>query len=145
MKSFCHPNSGRSCTLRRHQIPLNVTFAITAHKAQGRTMSKVVVDLNSYMGTEAAYIMVSRCTSLDGLLVLRPFPISKITVRRSQDAREEFHRLERLRHHTAANDQNAQAGGNGEGGVSAIAALFAADTNPDICAAGQLLNRLWDS
>ncbi|KAF9642413.1 hypothetical protein BDM02DRAFT_3105726, partial [Thelephora ganbajun] len=116
----------------------------TAHKAQGQTMNKVIVDLSSCVGTEAAYVMVSRCTHLDGLLVLRPFPISKITVRRSQDAREEFHRLERLSRHIAETDQNTQAGGNGEDNVSAISALFTLDTNLNVWAAGRLLNRIWD-
>ena len=144
MNSFHHPNSGRSCTLCRHQIPLDAAFAITTHKAQGQTMRRAIIDLHSCIGTEAAYVMVSRCTSLDGLLVLRPFPISKITVRRSQDAREEFHRLERLRQHTTEMDQNAQAGGNQEEDTLAISALFTSGTNPDGRAAGQLLNHLWN-
>jgi len=145
MRAFRHPNSGRSCTLRRHQVPLDAAFAITAHKAQGRSMNKVIVDLSSCVGTEAAYVMVSRCTHLNGLLVLRPFPISKITVRRSQDAREEFHRLERLRHHTAEGDWDTLAGGNKEDNASAIAALFTSDADLDVRVAGRLLNRLWDN
>ena len=144
MKPFRHPNSGRSCTIRRHQIPLDAAFAITAHKAQGQTMKRAIVDLNSCVGTEAAYVMVSRCTHLDGLLVLRPFPISKITVRRSQDAREEFHRLERLRQRTVVEDQTTLEDGNGEDGVSAIAALFTSEADRDVRTAGQLLNRLWN-
>jgi len=144
MKSFRHPKSGRSCTLRRHQIPLDAAFATTAHKAQGQTMNKVIIDLNSCVGTEAAYVMISRCTRLDGLLILRPFPISKITVRRSQDAREEFHRLERLGKHTVETGGGAQEGGDPGDETMAISAIFTLDTTADTRAAGQLLSRLWD-
>lgn len=148
MRSFRHPNSGRSCTLRRYQVPLDAGFAITAHKAQGQTMKKVIVDLNSCVGTEAAYVMISCCTHLEGLLILRPFSISKIMVRRSQDAREEFRRLEHLGRQTldvsADVDRSAWEGENTEEAVSAIAAFFTSDSNPDLRVANQLLDRLCD-
>ena len=102
-------------------------------------MDKVVVNLSSCVRTEAAYIMVSHCTHLNGLLVLQPFPISKIMVRRSQDACEEFHHLECLRQHTTETLQNAQVGGNQEEDVTAISTLFTMDTDPDVWAAGRLL------
>ena len=44
--------------------------------------------------------MVSRVTSLEGLLILRPFKSSKIQCRLSEDTRKEFKRLEKLRLHT---------------------------------------------
>ena len=108
-------------------------------------MDKVVVDLSSCVRTEATYVMISCCMHLDGLLVLRPFPISKIMVQRSRDAHEEFLCLERLRQHTVESLQNTQAGGNQEEDVAAISTLFTMDTDPDIWAAGRLLNCLWDS
>ena len=94
MRSIIHPISGRSCTMKRFQVPLAPGFAITAHKAQGLTLPHVIIDLASCRGTEPPYVMVSRCKSLDGLLVMRPFSISKITCRRSQEARNESARLE---------------------------------------------------
>ena len=151
MKSFRHPNSGRSCTLRRCQVPLDAAFAITAHKAQGQTMRKVVVDLASCIGTEAAYVMVSRCTGLQGLMVLRPFPISKITVHRSQDAREEFRRLDRLNVQTIvhATDQMAWSSHDSSGPdtVSKITALFSSASQgpPETGSARQLLNQIWNN
>ena len=47
---------------------------MTAHKAQGQTMKKVLVDfkLESCKGTESPYVMVSQVASLEGLLILRP-------------------------------------------------------------------------
>ncbi|KAF8181772.1 hypothetical protein BJ912DRAFT_805171, partial [Pholiota molesta] len=70
---------------------------MTAHKAQGQTMGKVVIDLESTKGTEAPYVMVSRVTSLDGLLILRKFSDKKIKCRLSEDLRIELRRLENLR------------------------------------------------
>ncbi|KAG2352853.1 hypothetical protein BDR07DRAFT_1312158 [Suillus spraguei] len=48
------------------------------HKAQGRTLSRAIIDIQSCRGTEAPYVMASHATSLDGLLILHPFNISKI-------------------------------------------------------------------
>ncbi|KAF9053998.1 hypothetical protein BDP27DRAFT_1146671, partial [Rhodocollybia butyracea] len=70
---------------------------MTTYKAQGQTLSSVVVDLQSCTGTEAPYVMVSCVTSLEGLLVLRPFAKNKIQSRQSEDARREFRRLDILR------------------------------------------------
>ncbi|KAH9855233.1 hypothetical protein C2E23DRAFT_705197, partial [Lenzites betulinus] len=66
---------------------------ITAHKAQGQTFESVVVDLAGCSGTEAPYVMLSRATSLRGVIVLRAFDKSKITCRSSEDIRKENHRL----------------------------------------------------
>ena len=102
MRSIVHPISGRTCTMKRLQVPLAPGFAITAHKAQGLTLPNVIVDIANCRGTEAPYVMISRCTNLDGLLIMRPFPILKITSRRSQEARNEFSRLHLLQLQTIA-------------------------------------------
>lgn len=60
-------------------------------------MGKVIVDLASCSGTEQPYVMVSQCTSLDGLLILRDFNKSKITRRVSEDLRREYGRLNLLK------------------------------------------------
>ena len=60
-------------------------------------MSKVVVDLAGCSGTEQPYAMVSRSTSMVGLVALRNFEFGQITKRRSEDLRKEFSRLESLR------------------------------------------------
>ena len=97
MRSIVHPVSGRSCTMKRFQVPLAPGFAMTAHKAQGLTLPRVIIDLTNCRGTESPYVMVSRCPNLSGLLIMRSFPMSKITCRRSQEARNEFTRLDLLR------------------------------------------------
>ncbi|KAI9067027.1 hypothetical protein FKP32DRAFT_1550568, partial [Trametes sanguinea] len=69
---------------------------VTAHKAQGQTFARTVIDFNSCIGTESPYVMLSRATSLNGVVILRPFPMSKITCRQSQDVRNELLRLDIL-------------------------------------------------
>lgn len=90
---FKHPHTGRMCTIRRSQVPIVPAFAMTAHRAQGQTISNVIVDLQSCHGTESPYVMISRVTSLDGLLILRPFDKDKITCRQSEESRRENSRL----------------------------------------------------
>jgi len=153
MKAFHHPSSGHSLTLHRHQVPLNAAFAITAHKAQGQTMNKVIVDLNSCIGTEAIYIMVSRCTSLEGLMILRPFSIQKITTHRSQEARDEFSCLDRLNTETGVEHRDSLIRYSGpplahtaawiEGALD-ITALFSREIPASLNVAAELLSQIWD-
>ena len=100
--SIIHPVSRQSFTVKQFQVPLAPGFAMTAHKAQGLTLPHVIVDLANCIGTESPYVMVSRCTSLGGLMVMRPFPFSKVRCRRSQEARNKFARLDLLRWQTIA-------------------------------------------
>ncbi|KAJ7120759.1 hypothetical protein C8R43DRAFT_864604, partial [Mycena crocata] len=73
---------------------------MTAHKAQGKTMHDVIMDLEGTTGTEAPYVMLSRATSLAGVYILRPFKQKVIQRRPSQDVREEFRRMDMLYHQT---------------------------------------------
>jgi ATP-dependent exoDNAse (exonuclease V) alpha subunit len=55
------------------QYPLRLAWAVTIHKAQGKTFDEVVVDFGR--GTFApgqAYVALSRCTSMAGLVLRRP-------------------------------------------------------------------------
>jgi ATP-dependent exoDNAse (exonuclease V) alpha subunit len=56
-----------------NQYPLRLAWAVTIHKAQGKTFDEVVVDFGR--GTFApgqAYVALSRCTSMAGLVLRRP-------------------------------------------------------------------------
>ena len=87
---FEHPFSHKKCSFKRTQILIIPAFSMTAHKAQGQTLDRVIIDLESCKGTEAPYVMVSRVTSLQGLLILRPLQKKKIQSRQSEDVRQEL-------------------------------------------------------
>ncbi|KAJ7109672.1 hypothetical protein C8R43DRAFT_831784, partial [Mycena crocata] len=69
---------------------------MTTYKSQGKTMKNAIVNLVDCYGTEAPYVMVSRLETLDGLVLMTPFPKAKICCRSSQDLRLETVRLEKL-------------------------------------------------
>jgi len=106
--TFTHPYSKKKCLIKRTQLPILPAFAITAHKSQGKTLSNAVIDLESCRGTEAPYVMLSRVSSLEGLVIVRPFAKSKIMCRQSEDARHEFRRLNLLRLQTIVQTSSSE-------------------------------------
>ena len=48
--TFRHPHSGKKCTIWRTQLPILPASAMTAHKAQGQTMKKELVDCQFQVG-----------------------------------------------------------------------------------------------
>ena len=56
------------------QYPLTLAWAITIHKSQGKTFENVIIDFG--WGTFAhgqAYVALSRCTNLKGIVLSKPF------------------------------------------------------------------------
>ncbi len=74
------------------QYPFKLAWAVTIHKAQGKTFDKVYVDLST--GTFAhgqLYVALSRCRTLEGLYLKRPITSRDIILdRRIVDFLERF-------------------------------------------------------
>ena len=55
------------------QYPMMLAWAVTIHKSQGKTFDKVVVDIgNGAFACGQTYVALSRCTTLDGLILKKP-------------------------------------------------------------------------
>ena len=61
------------------QYPLRLAWAITIHKSQGLTFEKVMIDAGAAFSSGQVYVALSRCTSLEGIILLSKIPSSAIT------------------------------------------------------------------
>lgn len=63
------------------QLPIKLAWAMTIHKSQGSTFANVVIDLGrgAFTGGQT-YVALSRCTSLDGIILTRALQLSDVFV-----------------------------------------------------------------
>ncbi len=54
------------------QFPLRLAWAITIHKSQGLAFEKVVIDAEKAFAIGQVYVALSRCTTLEGLVLSSP-------------------------------------------------------------------------
>jgi len=55
------------------QYPVRLAWAVTIHKAQGKTFPKVIIDVGRGAFSHGqVYVALSRCISLDGIVLKRP-------------------------------------------------------------------------
>ncbi len=64
------------------QLPLKPAWAVTVHKSQGLTFSRVIVDFaGGVFAGGQAYVALSRCTSLEGMVLRKAITRSDVFVR----------------------------------------------------------------
>ncbi len=61
------------------QYPLRLAWAVTIHKSQGLTFNKAIIDAGASFAAGQVYVALSRCTSLQGIVLLSKLHPSAIT------------------------------------------------------------------
>lgn len=56
------------------QYPLRLAWAVTIHKSQGLTFDRVMIDAAAAFSSGQVYVALSRCTRLEGLVLLSRIP-----------------------------------------------------------------------
>ncbi|MBR4272781.1 MAG: AAA family ATPase [Bacteroidales bacterium] len=60
------------------QIPLRIAWAVTIHKSQGLTFDRLMIDASNSFAHGQVYVALSRCRTLEGLVLLRPLSAADV-------------------------------------------------------------------
>ncbi|WP_167619560.1 helix-turn-helix domain-containing protein [Maribellus sediminis] len=60
------------------QIPLKLAWAITIHKSQGLTFERAIIDAQSSFAHGQVYVALSRCKTLEGMVLKTPIQLTSI-------------------------------------------------------------------
>ncbi len=74
------------------QIPLKLAWAITIHKSQGLTFERAIIDAESSFAHGQVYVALSRCKTLEGMVLKTP--IQKTSIITDETVDGFIHRVE---------------------------------------------------